>query len=405
MSADKVTKSTIQLGTIMKIKSLLLASAAAMVTVSGAQAADAVIVEPEPAEYVRVCDAYGAGFFFIPGTETCMRFSGYVRTDYQDSEVETTSTNVTNSDTATTEDITRHWRTRARFDIDTRNETELGTLRALMRIQSDSADDDGTQSEVEVDKALITLAGFRAGIGDSLFNANFAIVNTEGIAGEDFNYGFSNAHIADYTYTIGDFHISGGIEVEDGDAAQNEISYLAKVEYTADHWLLGVVGERKDNRDVAYKVYGNIDISEFVPGGIIGGWYMGSDLDDDSATDDLTRLGIYDEVWGIGYQMNLTDDVEFIALHTQSTADGNGKIQSFTDPTSATGSNLVPTGDDQATTVGLNWYPVSGMKVFGTYTFGTTELQASLPVAGGGTESLTREVDTNTFVIGLRRSF
>lgn len=25
-----------------------------------------------PVEYVRVCDAYGTGFFYIPGTETCI---------------------------------------------------------------------------------------------------------------------------------------------------------------------------------------------------------------------------------------------------------------------------------------------------------------------------------------------
>ena len=63
----------------MKIKSLLLGSAAALAAVSGARAADAVVIaEPEPVEYVRVCDAYGAGFFYIPGTETCLRISGYV---------------------------------------------------------------------------------------------------------------------------------------------------------------------------------------------------------------------------------------------------------------------------------------------------------------------------------------
>ena len=63
----------------MNIKSLLLGSAAALVAVSGARAADAVVYEPEPVEYVKVCDAYGAGFFYIPGTETCLKIDGYVR--------------------------------------------------------------------------------------------------------------------------------------------------------------------------------------------------------------------------------------------------------------------------------------------------------------------------------------
>lgn len=68
----------------MRMKSFLLGSAAALVAVSGARAADAVVVaEPEPVEYVRVCDAYGMGFFYIPGTETCLKVSGYVRYDAQ----------------------------------------------------------------------------------------------------------------------------------------------------------------------------------------------------------------------------------------------------------------------------------------------------------------------------------
>ena len=66
----------------MNIKSLLLGSAAALIAVSGARAADAVVVaEPEPAEYVKICDVYGSGYFYIPGTETCLRIGGYVRYD------------------------------------------------------------------------------------------------------------------------------------------------------------------------------------------------------------------------------------------------------------------------------------------------------------------------------------
>ncbi len=63
----------------MNIRSLLLGSAAALAAATSANAADAVFApEPEPVEYVRVCDAYGAGFFYIPGTETCLQISGYV---------------------------------------------------------------------------------------------------------------------------------------------------------------------------------------------------------------------------------------------------------------------------------------------------------------------------------------
>src|SRR5690606_9214412 len=35
--------------------------------------------EPEPMEYVRICDTYGTGYFYIPGTETCLKIGGYLR--------------------------------------------------------------------------------------------------------------------------------------------------------------------------------------------------------------------------------------------------------------------------------------------------------------------------------------
>ena len=45
------------------------------------QAAD--LAAAEPVEYVKICDAYGAGYFFIPGSsDTCLRISGYVRAHY-----------------------------------------------------------------------------------------------------------------------------------------------------------------------------------------------------------------------------------------------------------------------------------------------------------------------------------
>src|SRR5688500_4370825 len=68
--------------TAMKIRSIFLGSAAALFAVSGARAADAVVIaEPEPVEYVRVCDVYGTGFYYMPGTETCLRVGGYLRYD------------------------------------------------------------------------------------------------------------------------------------------------------------------------------------------------------------------------------------------------------------------------------------------------------------------------------------
>jgi hypothetical protein len=62
------------------VKSLILGSAAGLVAMSGAQAAD-LPVKAKAVEYVRICSLYGAGFYYIPGTDTCIKLGGYVRVD------------------------------------------------------------------------------------------------------------------------------------------------------------------------------------------------------------------------------------------------------------------------------------------------------------------------------------
>ncbi|ACK49705.1 porin [Methylocella silvestris BL2] len=59
-------------------KGLLLGSAAALVSVAGAKAADLPTRQAAPIEYVRICDTYGSGFFYIPGTDTCLKVGGLV---------------------------------------------------------------------------------------------------------------------------------------------------------------------------------------------------------------------------------------------------------------------------------------------------------------------------------------
>jgi opacity protein-like surface antigen len=135
----------------MNIKSLLIGSAAALAAVSGAQAADAIVAaEPEPLEYVRVCDAFGTGFFYIPGTETCLKFGGYIR--FQ--------TNF-GRDAKGTSDWDSF--TRAQFEVDTRTDTELGALRGFIGFRGNANDGTAADSGVFVDQAFIQLGGLTVG--------------------------------------------------------------------------------------------------------------------------------------------------------------------------------------------------------------------------------------------------
>src|SRR5260370_22637195 len=60
------------------VKRVLLGSAAGMFAVAGAQAAD-LPVKAKPVEYVKVCSIYGAGFWYVPGTDTCIKVGAYVK--------------------------------------------------------------------------------------------------------------------------------------------------------------------------------------------------------------------------------------------------------------------------------------------------------------------------------------
>ncbi|SFK69711.1 Porin subfamily protein [Pseudovibrio ascidiaceicola] len=64
----------------MNVKTLALAAAAAAAATS-AQAADLPLAA-EPVNYVKACDAFGAGYFQLPGKDTCIKLGGRIRAQY-----------------------------------------------------------------------------------------------------------------------------------------------------------------------------------------------------------------------------------------------------------------------------------------------------------------------------------
>jgi Porin subfamily len=114
------------------VKSLLLGSAAGLVAVTAGQAAD-LPVKAKPVEYVKVCSLYGAGFYYIPGTDTCIKIGGFLRTEWNIHAFGSFGTfqNGANGLQLRTEDnyVTR---ARASLTTDVREQTSYGTLRAYL---------------------------------------------------------------------------------------------------------------------------------------------------------------------------------------------------------------------------------------------------------------------------------
>ena len=146
----------------MTMKTLLLGAAAGLVTVGAAQAADLPMTKAEAVEYVKVCTEFGAGFFYIPGTDTCLKIGGQIRADYTFGGF---NGNLTNSRVRTNDVV--NFGGRAQVTWDARTDTGYGLLRSFIALNGNITDG---ASSFSVDKAYIQLGGLTAGYATSFFD-------------------------------------------------------------------------------------------------------------------------------------------------------------------------------------------------------------------------------------------
>jgi hypothetical protein len=201
------------------MRKFLLGSAAVLVAAGGAQAAD-LPVKAKPVEYVRVCSLYGAGFWYVPGTDTCLKIGSFVRVQ--------TSFNNTTSDVPNgmggggnnaiagretrTDTANFGFRVRSGVSVDLRTQTEYGTLRSYMDIGAQWSTDIGTADNnaavadaLWVDRGFIQFAGFTAGRIRSYFDINsFA------------PYGYSNVRMSGDTGALGIYGIAYTAQLGNG---------------------------------------------------------------------------------------------------------------------------------------------------------------------------------------------
>jgi hypothetical protein len=89
---------------------------------------------------VKVCSAYGAGFFFIPGTDTCLKFGGRVRADYayvtaKDQFSGVSAANVATVSKAKDAANTLGWEARGALNFDARTSTAWGTVQSAASLR------------------------------------------------------------------------------------------------------------------------------------------------------------------------------------------------------------------------------------------------------------------------------
>ncbi|MDI4664741.1 porin [Xanthobacter autotrophicus] len=185
------------------VKSLLLGSAAGLVAVAGAQAAD-LPVKAKAVEYVKICSAYGAGYYYIPGTDTCIKIGGYARFDTYVNAVGTFNPAIASpAGTAFSgpgvanfgypfkdaDDSDYLTRVRGVVDFDARTATDYGTLRSYVRFgaewNSQSGANAGPSSGVYFERAFIQFSGFTFGYTQSFFDTGLNYMLTTPYAGSN----------------------------------------------------------------------------------------------------------------------------------------------------------------------------------------------------------------------------
>ncbi|WJH39470.1 porin [Aliirhizobium terrae] len=333
----------------MNIKSLLLGSAAALAAVSGAQAADAIVAaEPEPMEYVRVCDAFGTGYFYIPGTETCLKIGGRVRFDAKYGDVYNVSP--TGEGTFTN--------TRAEIYMSTASDTEWGALKTNMTARFDyNPHNPGNGYEENTRTRLIganiQLGGFLVGLADSYYSSFI------GYAGDVINddvvsYGSFELNQVAYVYDAGNgFGAYVAVEddgVNDNDApggASDWVDVTAGVKFDNGTFMAGLVGgydESAEEGAIKARLGGKFGaLSAFIMGGwntdgdTVNKFAPGSRYGYSAASTGVIGWGDW-AVWGgLGYQF--TDAVK-----------GNLQV-AYTD------------NKTLAATANVKWTPVSGLLI------------------------------------------
>ncbi len=115
------------------VKSLLLGSAAGVVAIAGAQAAD-LPVKAAPVAYVKICSLYGVGFYYVPGTDMCLKLGGWARYEqgYGYNSSFTTEFFNNNLNNRSTND--NNWRVKGVISVDARDQTPFGTVRSYVAI-------------------------------------------------------------------------------------------------------------------------------------------------------------------------------------------------------------------------------------------------------------------------------
>jgi len=277
------------------MKNILLGSVAGLAMVGSAAAAD-LPVKAKAAEYVKICSTYGAGFYYIPGSDTCVKIGGYVTADTYFADGDSTyrnsnfaglgplSNSVSGNET--------YFLTRAAITADARTQTEYGTLRSYIELRGNYGNTGGIANEFSNDDTpSLSDYGSRSG---SSFDLKYAYIQFAGFT-------FGRATSA-FDFWAGDFWYGIQPGTFYSDTTTNLVSYTADFGNGFSATLSVEDAYARESQESAFY---------FVPG-----------FDENQSVPDIVGNIAYEGTWGAAKVSAVYHDLRELEFATPSDSSG-----------------------------------------------------------------------------------
>ena len=167
-------------------------------------------------QYVKICSLYGVGFYYIPGTDMCIKIGGWVRAEYGWGQNGNFAWGWANANVNNRTTNNSDFRARGYITADARNQTEYGTVRGYIAVglsENEHGGDVNASTAFSANRAFIQWAGFTFGRAQSFFDfySNPATSYWGAFPGSD--TGDGGWFVMGYTAQFGN-GLSGSIAVE-----------------------------------------------------------------------------------------------------------------------------------------------------------------------------------------------